>query len=169
MPETKGTQGLEVAEDLAFQEKEWKVERAGWIVGLLVLLAALAGLFGSGPLSSAAVEEGPLRVEYHRFIRYQSPEALTIQMDAAQAGDGRVRLWLGREYLSGFEVQKIVPEPDQVQLFADRIVYEFQTPESEGPLQITVQMKPNRTGTQRGQLGSENTGEGAAFTQFVYP
>lgn len=46
---------LEIEEDLDHQRRCWKLERASWAVMALVLLAAMAGLFGSGPLSWATV------------------------------------------------------------------------------------------------------------------
>ncbi|HPO58399.1 MAG TPA: hypothetical protein PLV53_06100 [Anaerolineaceae bacterium] len=54
MTKEENFSGLQVDQDMPFQEKEWTAERAGWIIGLLLLLAGLAGLFGGGPLSRAA-------------------------------------------------------------------------------------------------------------------
>jgi hypothetical protein len=39
---------LEVEQDLDFQQRMWAFERAGWIVMLLVISAALAGFFHHG-------------------------------------------------------------------------------------------------------------------------
>ena len=46
---------LEIEQDHDFQRRSWRLQRAGWIVLSLVLLAGLLGLFGSGPLAHATV------------------------------------------------------------------------------------------------------------------
>ncbi|HEU4345558.1 MAG TPA: hypothetical protein VFU31_28750, partial [Candidatus Binatia bacterium] len=49
---------LEIEEDLRFQERAWVVQRVGWGVMLLVIVATAAGMFGEGALSSATVGDG---------------------------------------------------------------------------------------------------------------
>ena len=57
---------LDIAQDIRSLNRAWKVQRAGWIVIALLLLAALAGLFGSGPVGDAREEAAALRVDYVR-------------------------------------------------------------------------------------------------------
>jgi hypothetical protein len=47
---------FQIDEDLNFQRREWKIQRAGWVTMALVIIAALLGVFGAGPLSSATIE-----------------------------------------------------------------------------------------------------------------
>ncbi len=42
---------LELNENLRFQKRESKAPKAGSILFVLIIIAALAGLFGAGPLS----------------------------------------------------------------------------------------------------------------------
>ena len=60
---------LEISQDLTFQRRSWIVQRVGWVMLALLILAALGGLFGPGPLSRARAgpHDGPLWVEYQRF------------------------------------------------------------------------------------------------------
>ena len=39
-----------IQEDMRFQEKLWKLERAGWVALSLVVAITLLGVFGAGPL-----------------------------------------------------------------------------------------------------------------------
>ena len=48
-----------VREDMRFQRRSWMVERAGWLVLTAIALAALTGVFGNGPLSTARAGAGP--------------------------------------------------------------------------------------------------------------
>ncbi|WP_324277336.1 hypothetical protein [Blastococcus brunescens] len=38
--------GLQVADHDAFQRREWKAERIGWVLMVLLVVAALVGLLG---------------------------------------------------------------------------------------------------------------------------
>ena len=42
---------LELETDESFQRNEWRIQRVGWIVWSLVIIAGLIGLLGSGPMS----------------------------------------------------------------------------------------------------------------------
>ena len=61
----------ELDRHLPFQRREWRAQQIGWIALGLFLAAALAGLFGGGPLSSARASDpgGGLTVDYQRFVR----------------------------------------------------------------------------------------------------
>lgn len=92
---------LQVDQDLNYQQREWLVERVAWAVLALVVLAALAGLLGGGPLSQATAggEGWPLQVQYGRFVHHRGPTDIQIQLqpDAVQGDKARVevdRQWL---------------------------------------------------------------------------
>jgi hypothetical protein len=118
---------LEIAEDIRFQEREWKVERIGWVLLALIVLLALAGLFGTGPLSSASVDDadGALTVGYERFIRHDGRSTLTIDVTGDQASNGEIEIWLSQEYLDAFELQNVSPQPADVIGAGDRTIYVF--------------------------------------------
>ena len=46
---TTQREDLELETDESFQRNEWRIQRAGWIVWSLVIIAGLIGLLGSGP------------------------------------------------------------------------------------------------------------------------
>ncbi len=48
---------LEINEDLEFQYRAWKRQKTAWRIMVLVLLSALMGLLGDGPLSDAKAGE----------------------------------------------------------------------------------------------------------------
>src|SRR5437870_1413168 len=114
--------GAEVAQDLEFQRHSWRVQRVGWAALALLIGAALLGLLGKGPLcrTTAAVPAGDLRVDYERFGHFHTDAALRIEAVPAPGGDGRLRLWVDREYLEGVQIQHVLPQPDRVETAPDR-------------------------------------------------
>ena len=62
--------GLQLEEDASFRRRAWAVQRAGWALMALLLLGAILGLLGSGPLSTATADvPGLMRIEYQRFAQ----------------------------------------------------------------------------------------------------
>ena len=68
-------QDIDLDQDIDFQQRSWKVQRVGWGLMVLFVLAGLSGLLGTGPLSNVTDgdEGGPLWLEYQRFGRLQAP------------------------------------------------------------------------------------------------
>jgi hypothetical protein len=100
---------LEVNEDLTFQRRSWVMQRVGWVVMTLVMLAALVGLFGGagalGGEAQASSEDAAVSVSYERFLRFMKPTTLQIQLSQEAGKERKVSIWLEREYLDEFQVQ----------------------------------------------------------------
>jgi len=165
----KQARELQIEEDAQFQEREWKVERAGWLVMGLVILATLLGLFGRGPLSQA-MASGPqgFQVNYERFARNQSPLELRVRLPLQAFSEGEARLWIERQYLELFEIEDIVPEPDSVEFGPERVIYIFRVAETGGPLAVRLDLRPRNSGLAQGRLGWDEANP-LAFTQLIYP
>ncbi|GMA17427.1 hypothetical protein E5F05_11220 [Deinococcus metallilatus] len=165
---------LELAQDLEFHRREVRIERLGWAAMLLIVLAALLGLFGSGPLSEKRVQtpDGGLQVKYNRFARYMAPTELRLTFSPGAVRDDQVHIWLSREYLQHMEIQKIIPEPDSAQLEGNRLTYTFNALQNGQPGQILFELQTEAIGRLRGAAGlagaSGNTQE-VRFTSFIYP
>ena len=163
--------GFEVDQDLAFQRRQWRAERVGWAVMALVILAALAGLLGPGPLNEATAGEpgDPVSVEYQRFPRHAAPEMLVkVNLGPDATRDREVRLWVDRTYVDHFRIERIEPEPERVEAGADRLTYVFRVSEPGRPTAVQFHMEPDGYGRQHARLGLDG-GPEVAFTQFVYP
>jgi hypothetical protein len=164
--------GMEIEQDLEFQRRSWTFQRAGWVVMILVLVAALAGLLGAGPLSSSTVTvAGALRVEYQRFSRYQTPETLVVHVDPAAVRDSAVRIGLDRDYLGVSKVETVTPPPVSVRADGSELTYEFAVGRPDQPVMVTFVMQPERLGFSRGRvvLHRGEAPETAAFWRLVYP
>jgi hypothetical protein len=168
---SRAVPGLDLDQDLAFQERSWRVERiVGW--GMVVLVvAALLGLLGAGPLSRAEVTSDALQLQYPRFSRVQSSETLKVRIGADAVRDRETRLWVDRRYLDDSRIESILPPPVRVEAAPDRLVLAFAVAEPGRPLEVTLTLQPERIGVLRGALGLESAaaGPGLAFRQVVYP
>jgi hypothetical protein len=160
---------LEVAENPSLQRKHWRTERIGWCVMALTVLAETLGAFGGGPLSKAtAGSDGPLTLEYERLSRMTRSTSLRVHVDPAAAAGGEVRIWLGRGYLNGVDVERITPPPLGVQVGTNRQTNMFGTRHVSGPLEITFGLRPRAIGTLRGEAGLDG-GAPIRFSQFIFP
>jgi hypothetical protein len=168
MSDLKRIGALDVGQDLAFQRREWTVQRVGWVVMAVLVLAALLGLFGVGPLSAATVDEGGLTVEYARFTRYRAPGTLRFAIPAEATTSGQVRLWLDRGTLDEIEVQAFVPEPDSAAGGEDRVVYTFQADEPGQPMVVVLDLTHEALGTRTIRAGIID-GPDVSFWQLTYP
>ena len=160
-PARKGD--LEVADDLAFLRRTWKVQRAGWILIALVLLAAVAGVFGSGPVGTASTEAASLALDYARFARRDSPEELRVQGRRSPTGDG-VAIGIANRFLDAVEIEAVSPPPLRAERAADRTVYVF----ARAPGEVRFSLRYKRLGRVHGDVAIGG-GEAVAFSTFVYP
>jgi hypothetical protein len=163
------TGDLEIKQYLRFQRRMWALQRIGWAVLTLVVLAGLLGLLGAGPLSSATAGEkgAPLFVEeYERFARFMLPTTLRVRLDPM--GRVEARLWLDRGYLESARPQTVTPEPDSVVAGSDGFTYVFEVDDPSRPTVVTFDLQPETIGRLEGRVGLGG-GERVEFDQFVYP
>lgn len=162
--------GLEIDQDLAFQEREWRLERVGWVLLVLLVLVGLGGLFGNGPLSWTTVTtpDGGLRVSYERFGRRGGPQELTVRARAQAARSGSWQVEVSSDYLASLEVGPITPEPDAVETVEDAVRYRFAQGAPDADLEVVLAVTPRAVWSQRGEVRLAG-GPPARLTQFLFP
>ena len=67
-------------EDLAHERVIWRLQHFAWALFALIGVAALAGVFGSGPAARAKSQNASLLLEYDRFLRYQASSTLKLHV-----------------------------------------------------------------------------------------
>jgi hypothetical protein len=161
---------LEIDEDLAFERRSHRVERIGTWVMVGVLAAAGLGLLGSGPLSLATARAGDTTLDYQRFSRYESSEALVLRVPPAVPPAREVRVWVDRTYLEGSRLETVLPPPVRVEAAADRLVFVLAVADPAGPLTVRFTLQPERLGVVRGRIGVDApAGPALTFRQLVFP
>jgi hypothetical protein len=170
MPQPKRVGSLEIGQDLDFQRREWRVQRIGWVVMGLIVLAALIGLTGNGVLARATVSDPAemLRLEYARVDRVQSPSTLAVLIAGDAVVDEQVEMWVDREYLRGISIENVVPEPQEVRSAADGLVYVFAVDQPGEPLTVSFDVRHTAFGAKSGRVALVD-GPALDFAQFVYP
>jgi len=171
MPDTPQVDSIEVAEDMEFQRTSWRVQRAGWIVMLAAVVAAILGLFGQGPLAAghAGGATAGFSVDFERFARLTAPQSLDIEIwPKARTTDSTASIWLDRDWLDAHEVSSILPEPESMSLQPDRVLYAFSAPASGVPLRIRFRLEAREFGRIEGRAGVPG-GPSYSFKQLVYP
>lgn len=135
--------GAQIGEDMRFQERWWRAERIAWVAMALFVLAAAAGVFGSGPASRASsTAAGGARLEYPRFLRARAQAELIVVLPAA----GRVRrsLVLSPSLLERFEVEALVP-PARAARSGEGLHYTLHT-EPRAPARAWLRVRARRPG-----------------------
>lgn len=160
---------LEVDQDLVFERRVWVFQRVGWAVMTAAVLAALLGLLGPGPASSAraGTPDGTLASEYSRFVRASAETRLSVSFGRGAVQGEEVRLWIDRRYLEQASIERVTPEPASVEVGGDRLVYVFSAAAGESG-QVTFSLTPRAFGRWRARIGVEG-GPTLAFGQFVFP
>ncbi len=161
---------LEIDQNLRFQERSWTVQRLGWIGMMLLIVLALAGLFGTGPLSTATAGDphGPISVDYQRFVRHDGRASLTIRVSSDQISGNEAEVWLDAAYVDSFQIQQITPQPDEVRSGEERLIYVFAVEDASQPFQVSFSLSPQHIGRVSGEAGIVG-GPSESFDQLSYP
>ena len=165
----KGKQrSLEVREDVAFERRLWRVQRVGWVVITLVLVAALAGLFGNGPLSHASASAGNLQVRYDRFVHADAPATLNI--DVTNLASNVARLTIDRSLLEPMDVQRMQPRPSRTRAAGNAVVFEFDVSDAR-TLHVLIDASPQSPALASGSISVLESGAASTvrIQQLIYP
>lgn len=172
MPDThvQRVGSLEIDQDLDFQRRSWIVQRVGWGVIGVALIAAMLGVFGSGPLSYTSVRDpqGPLILRYSRLTRYQAPTTLELQIGHGAARAETVRVWFTTAYLRAVQLQHVTPQPERVEGGGERTTFVFRLSSPGQSAVVFFHFQPEQVGSLAGQVGVESNPP-LSFSQFVYP
>lgn len=139
-------------EDPALEERTWRAQRIALLGASVYLSAAVAGVFGHGPLSAADVTsaDGSLRVEYARFMRVGDPVELRA---TARLVGPMGSVWLDRGALEGVRIRSVDPEPVRTEVFDDRTALMFDAPERARAAEVVILLEAVRAGAREGAIG----------------
>ena len=156
-----------VQEDMSMQQRVWRFERVGWYVLVAMVLLALAGLFGNGPLSDAEVvsQDGRVRVEYQRLSRSGTTDSLFITVQGASGQP--VEVQLEGSLLRDASIETLQPEPQRSMSHGQAMLFQLGT-RQDGMSTLYLTLRSEHVGTLE---GSVRVGPHSAvrFSTFLYP
>ncbi len=161
---------LEINQDLDLQRTTWTLQRIGWGGMALIVLAALSGVFGSGPLARMEVTDDPhtFRLLYDRFGRYEGELVLQLVLTPETTTTNRVTVEIDRTYWTSHAVEHITPEPLISSIGIDGFLYTFEADAQSRPAVIVFRLRPKYFGALEARI-RVNDQSLVTFHQFMFP
>lgn len=164
-PEPVKAPELQLDEDLAFQERQWRVERLGWALLAALLLVAALGLFGGGWVGTRR-SAGGLEVSAPRFAHRTASQQLSVSFPAS--GEREVELRVDRSITRKLRVDRILPAPTVERLEPDATVFVFSTRPGSGRLAVTFHLAGTSMGVVSGKVAVRGEPP-VRLWQLLYP
>lgn len=143
-----------------FQRRDWMIQRIARVVFMSIVLAALLGIFGGGPLAHTVAEDGSVRIEYDRFVRAKAK----FVIHAASAGT-RLRVKF-TGMITPDDTLRWLPQPIEQKWLAGASEFVFDVQAGE-PCEIALDWKPVGAGLRQGAITVD--GVSVAIWTLVYP
>ncbi len=159
---------VSVGEDLDFQRRWWRLEKAAWLVLVLVLIADALGAFGRGWIARGErhTTDGTLRLQYERIERAGTPSNMLITFSPSAVHDQKVRLFSSNTIVNELGAQRIIPQPTLSEIGPGGITYTF--PTSGSPAAVSIALQPSYPGIHRFEIEVPG-GEPVRATIVVLP
>lgn len=162
--------GLGIPQNPVTMARLWRLERVGWAMILLIVIAAAAGATGRGWLSAASTRSasGDAVLHYERVTRLYSDTQLQVTCNAPGARHDTLFITVSRPYIDVAHVEDVVPLPVDTRLAEGGVRYGFARYRGAPPNVVVFRLQPQSAGVQRGAVGCEDEAS-MTFTQFVLP
>lgn len=161
-------EGLEIEDHIRFDRLEARAERAGWLVMLATVVAAVLGLFGNGLIGYAenVSPDGRVAVRFDRFLRLGAPAEVVVEMKRVPPGS--LDLAVDRQYLDGMNIERVTPTPASVRMDRDAAIYSFEVKRGVEAFAATFRLMPDSLGFTHGTVAAPG-GRPAHLRQVIYP
>jgi hypothetical protein len=159
---------LQLEDDPALEERLKLARKIGWTIFTLILIAALLGLLGRGPLSEKRVGDASAYVEFQRFDHYEAPTRLLIGFDEEPARSDKLRVAIERRYLKNVLIDEITPHPFSTESTEDAVVFIFALAGDRPKGEIWLDLKGTTFGWSKGQV-TIGSAKPLAVEQFFFP
>lgn len=159
-------------QDLAFEHRQYRVQRTCWWLSLAVVTGTLAGVFGKGPLSGAEAvsANAELAVRYQRICRDKSPDELRFSFRPAAGSSEGTILAISAEYLSALDVRGIMPPPNRSEIAGHEVFFYFAAGPSSAVHDVVMRFKHDQAGVIEGAARFPNRpGSDVIIRQYVLP
>jgi hypothetical protein len=158
-----------------FKRRYWVAQRIGWGLIALVLVLAIAGVFGTGLVSSATASssgEGvSVEVDYQRFTRHERLEVMTVRVEAPEQSNS-LQVSIPSQFIRSISIETVTPDPDSVTFTADGATYEWPVDDWTSPPLIEIAYRAEQWWTIDGAFvvtAGDAEPQRVEFTMYVSP
>jgi hypothetical protein len=151
----------EIEDEIELHRKGWIVQRVGWGILFIILIAAILGVFGTGIFSDEHVIGKEGSIHFERFARFEAPMELRIN---ARGRNSFLEIAFPLTYFSGMELERIQPAPTAQTFENGNIVYRFSVHEIT---QVKFYFIPESVGRIKTQVQINK--EPYSIRHFIYP
>ena len=160
---------LDESNHIRNQQREWLIQRIGWVVMFILLVAAATGLFGHGPVVDREKQspDGTMSVEYYAVQRHAAPSHLYIRFRQTTPNEP-VRLSISRQFVDSIKLESITPEPFSTVMEDEQVTYSFRAFNRTGAGQMVFRYQSDSFGPVEYDLRL-NEGPSVRLSHFVCP
>ena len=159
-----------------FAAREAIIQRIGWVVLALLIVATILGFLGGGPVSDRTVtahkDQHVVSLTYDRWGRMHSPLEVRVEVNAPHETAGQMTLTIDFEFAANIDVIGITPESDSTSLSPAGATYTWRVDDWQEPLTITVDYISNKWLTLSGDFTVAVDNRSLAqfeVSQFLFP
>ncbi|MCU0627130.1 MAG: hypothetical protein MUF21_11700 [Gemmatimonadaceae bacterium] len=134
-----------------FQRAMWRAQRVAFVLQLGIVVAALLGAFGDGPLARVVVSDAASTdtLRYERAVRVEAPTTVAVSHEAG--ADGAVAVALSSSLVEALDGLHVVPTPRRALAGSDGYIWHTgASPRARVSLQLTG--TPRSPGLLRGTV-----------------
>jgi hypothetical protein len=154
---------LEIDRPDVFLRRERGARRIGTGVLSVFVIAGVAGVFGSGPLSRTRVQDGSVTLQFERFTRQTFRTQLDISIDGLTGVSQEIRI--PRAFLRRIDMLEMRPADSLKRLEEDVAI--FEVPVANGTVSLELLYSPNSFGVLQADIAA-GTVPSARVRQVVY-
>jgi hypothetical protein len=156
-----------VREDMAYQLKVWRFERWGWYALVAVMLSALLGVFSRGPLSAREVQSFDRKVTVHYEVFHRNGSTNPMKIVLGGRENSPVELELSGDFLDGFSIESMQPEPIKVVSAGQGIRLWLQT-DAQGQATLYLTLRGDGLGGYSSRVSVPGSSP-VNLTQYILP
>ncbi|MGK9175712.1 hypothetical protein KXR87_21250 [Yokenella regensburgei] len=157
-----------VKENPFWLRAEARIQKYGALLLMLIVLAALGGLFSEGYLSDATARNhnGQIAATYQRFGRLQSDTSMRVSVKVPQ--QERVVITLGGDFMQGYEIRTLQPQPSAMSSQNGALRLEYNNVYPGTTFTLWLGLTPLAPGSMTSQIDVDGL-PGITLWQFIYP
>ena len=156
-----GKSSLQIDESLSLHRTGWIVQRIGWVIIVMIMIAGLLGLFGEGMLSKTEPASGGIKATYERFFRFEAEMKIVVE----SSGDHISNISFSQSYLKNFKILRFIPEPEGNNTSSGEVIYNFLPAQNR---LVTIYLTPTNQGGISGDM-KVNRSNVISLHHFIYP